>query len=572
MKNTFFSIAILFPVVMLNPERVMPNLFRHLCRHLVFIFFGAGLFQHPVFSQENEKRVKSEIKQVTVFLYGASVTGSGSAALDAGAQELVFENLSPFIDANSIEVKGEGAFTILAVTFRTNYLNTQTKPKEIKQLEDSLESLQLKLSVQQNLRNVYENEESMLLANKNIGGQNTGVNSAELEKVANILRTRLTDLNSKEMECSLKEKKLNEQIAKVQNQLNELNVKRNKNTGEIIVSVTAASPVNAKLSITYNVSNAGWSPVYELRSAGSNAPAQLEYRANIWQNTDADWKNVKLIVSTGNPSQGGTKPMLNPWWLSFYTPVKYKPYSGEGKKTQMQMPSAAMEAPSSTVTKEENIVAADYSSSYTQVLESQTTVEYEISIPYNIPSDNKPHAVSIQNLTIPATYRYYCAPKLDPDAFLLAKVTGWDKYNLLSGNMNIFFEGTFVGKSYLDTRTTSDTLDISLGRDKNVVVKRTLLKDFSDKKIIGLNKKETRTYEISIRNKKKQEIEIDIEDQIPLSTSNEIEVEALETLGAKYDKEKGLLQWNMKLASGEEKKFRLGFSVKYPKDKVISNL
>jgi uncharacterized protein (TIGR02231 family) len=532
------------------------------------------LLSISVFSQENEKKVKSEIKQVTVFLSGASVNNVGSVNIEAGQSDLVFEGLSPNIDANSIEAKGEGVFTILAVSSRMNYLNNQPKGKEIKQLEDSLETVQMKISIQQNQRSVFESEESMLLANKNIGGQNTGINSAELEKVANILRTRLMDLNTKEMECTIKEKKLGEEIAKIQGQLNELNAKRNISTGEIVVSVTAQSAVSAKLSITYNVNSAGWSPIYDLRATDSDSPVKLEYHASIWQNTGVDWKNVKLTVSTGNPSQGGTKPTINPWWLGFYNPNYYKE---EGRvRGNRAAPAAAYDASkninSVSETTAGTIQLAESSSDYTQVSESQTNVAYDISIPYNIASDNKPHSVSIQSLTIPATYRYYCAPKLDPDAFLLAKVTGWDKYNLLSGNMNVFFEGTFVGKSFLNTRTTNDTLDISLGRDKNVVVQRTLLKEFSEKKIIGLNKKESRSYEVSVRNKKKAEIEIDIEDQMPLSTNSVIEVEVLETGGAKYDKEKGLLQWSLKVASGEEKKFRFGFSVKYPKDKVLSNL
>ena len=528
-----------------------------------------------LFAQENEKKVKSEIKNVTVFLSGASVTSAGSTSIDAGPQDLVFENLSPFIDGSSIEAKGEGAFTILAVSFRTNYLNTQPKSKEIKQFEDSLEALQLKIQVQENMHNVYENEESMLLANKNIGGQNTGVNAAELEKIANILRMRLTDLNTKEMECSLKEKKIGEEINKIQSQLNEINAKRNKNTGEVVVSISSQAVMNAKLTITYNVYNAGWTPIYDLRAKDSNSPVQLEYRANVWQSTGVDWKNVKLNISTGNPSVNGTKPAVNPWWLSFYSPYNYKnkEYSKKAFDDKAGYFAAPAAADGLISTKDsQKVEEANYSYNYVTASENAVTVEYEISIPYNIPADSKPHSVSIQSLNIPASYRYYCAPKFDPDAFLLAKITGWDKYNLLSGNLNIFFEGTFVGKSYLDTKTTSDTLDISLGRDKNVVVMRTMLKDFCDKKIIGLNKKETRTYEIGIRNKKKSEIEIEIADQLPLATSNEIEVEALETGGAKYDKEKGLLSWNIKAATGEEKKFRFSFSVKYPKDKVLSNL
>lgn len=539
------------------------------------ILFSLLILPAIVFSQNAEKKVRSEIKHVTVYLSGASVNNTATANVDAGQSDLVFENLAAGVDVNSISAKGEGPFTILSVSFRHNYLANQPKSKEIVQLEDSLEGLQLKISTQQSLRSVYESEESMLLANKNIGGQNTGVSSVELEKIANILRTRLVDLNNKQMECSLKEKKLNEEIVKVQNQLSQLNAKRNVSTGEIVVSVSADAAVpNAKFSLTYNVHNAGWTPIYDLRAADSKSPVKLEYRASIWQNTGVEWKNVKLSVSTGNPSQGGTKPTIMPWWLSFYNPnygLRTKDAGGRQSK-QMELLSAPASIAIAESTTGMDYEAAQSSADYTTVSESQTTVLYDISIPYNIASDNKPHSVSIQNFTIPASYRYYCAPKLDPDAFLLAKITGWDQYNLQSGNMNVFFEGTFVGKSYLDTRSTNDTLDISLGRDKNVVVQRTNLKEFTEKKIIGLNKKESRSYEIVVRNKKKQEIEIDIEDLIPLSTSNEIEIEALETGGAKFNKEKGLLQWSMKVASGEEKKFRFGFSVKYPKDKVLSNL
>lgn len=524
-----------------------------------------------VSANENETKVKSDIKEVTVFLNGASVTSVGNALLDSGSNDLVFEDLSPLVDVNSIQAKGEGNFTILAVTFHTNYLNNQPKPKEIKVLEDSLEALQMKIDIQKNIRSVYESEESLLLSNKNIGGANTGVNAAELEKIANILRTRLTEIKSKVLESRIKEKKLNEEIAKVNSQLVELNARRNKNTGEIIVTVSAKAPGSAKILLTYNVFNAGWVPNYDIRATDSSSPIKLDYRANVFQNTGVDWKNVKLTLSTGNPSQSGIKPLLSPWWLSFYNPNNYR-YE---KPNQKSAPSSARSEDAYNASPRDNEseeVQADYSSSYTEVSEGQTNIQYEITIPYDIPGDSRYHSVSIQTHNLPASYKYYCAPKLDMDAFLLAKITSWDQYNLISGEANIFFEGTFVGKSYLNTLTTSDTLDISLGRDRNVVITRNMLKDFSDKKIIGLNKKETKTFEISVRNKKKQEIEIEIEDLSPLTTNSEIEIELLESSGASYDKTNGKLTWQTKLSPAETKKFKFSYSVKYPKDKVISNL
>jgi uncharacterized protein (TIGR02231 family) len=169
-----------------------------------------------------------------------------------------------------------------------------------------------------------------------------------------------------------------------------------------------------------------------------------------------------------------------------------------------------------------------------------------------------------------ATYEYYCAPKLNNDVFLIAKASGWDKYNIIPGEMNLFFEGTYVGKSYIDTRVTTDTLDLSLGIDKSISVKREKLVDFSSAKILGLNKKETFAYSISVRNKKKQSIDILIEDQLPISSDKDIEVEAMEISNANFDKDYGKCSWKFQLKPAETKTLKLSYSVKYPKDKQIN--
>jgi uncharacterized protein (TIGR02231 family) len=206
---------------------------------------------------------------------------------------------------------------------------------------------------------------------------------------------------------------------------------------------------------------------------------------------------------------------------------------------------------------------------FTEVVEAPTSIEFNIAIPYTIPSDGKHHMVDLQNFTFPASYEYYAAPKIDRDAFLIARVTGWEERNLLSGEMNLFFEGTFVGKSYLDVRNTKDTLDLSLGRDQNIVITREDLKDFSSRKIIGFNREEIRTWEISLRNMKNAPVNITLEDQFPLSTNKEIEIKHLETAGAQFQEDSGKLVWRLTLDPAQTEKYRLSFSVKYPKNKII---
>ena len=201
--------------------------------------------------------------------------------------------------------------------------------------------------------------------------------------------------------------------------------------------------------------------------------------------------------------------------------------------------------------------------------ENQTAIEFEIKIPYTILSDNKSITAEMDSYELPAQYEYFSIPKVDKDAFLLAYVRDWEKYNLLEGEANIFFENSFVGKTILDTRAMSDTLNISLGRDKNVQVKREKIKDFSTKKFLGSKKEETRVWKTTIRNNKKQNINMVLFDQIPVSTSQEIEVISENLSGGKLNKENGEVKWNFELKPTEKKEIELKYIVKYPKDKNL---
>jgi uncharacterized protein (TIGR02231 family) len=168
-----------------------------------------------------------------------------------------------------------------------------------------------------------------------------------------------------------------------------------------------------------------------------------------------------------------------------------------------------------------------------------------------------------------ALYEYYCAPKLDADAFLTAKILHWDEYNFLEGEASLFFEGKYIGKSILDTRNTTDTLTLSLGRDGNVLVKREKKKDYSSRQFVGSNQKIVFSYEISIRNKKAQPITIVIVDQIPVANDKDISVDKLEDSNADYDDESGLLQWKKAISAGKTELINLRYAVRYPKSNRI---
>jgi len=207
---------------------------------------------------------------------------------------------------------------------------------------------------------------------------------------------------------------------------------------------------------------------------------------------------------------------------------------------------------------------------YISVTDNTLNVVFDIDTPYDVPTNGKEQTATLQTLDVATLYQHYAVPKLDEDAYLLAEVPGWEKLNLLPGEANIIFENTYVGKSFIDPKATADTLNLTVGHDKRVVIKREKLVDYSSVKFLGNNKQQKFTYEITAKNNKNETVNLLLKDQYPLSTNKDIEVELLETSDAEVNKDIGLLNWKIQLAPGEVKKIRFAYSVKYPKDKMLN--
>jgi uncharacterized protein (TIGR02231 family) len=523
---------------------------------------------------QSEKTVKSDIKSVTVFLNRAQVSNTAQVYLPAGGSTLTFEELSTKIDKQSIQVSAKGSVTIMAVKHQINYLKNQTKAKKIKTLEDSLGYYTDRLTQAQAQRKVLEREEEMILSNKSIGGDGIGVSAQKLKEVADYFRNRLTEIQTGYFQTDKTILDLNQRINRLRAQITEANRDANKPTSEVVVTVDAAAPTTATFELNYIVIDAGWTPIYDLRAKDAQSPIQLSYKANVYQNTGVDWKDVKVTLSTGNPTQSGVKPELSVWYVNFFNPYN----STARNKNRGRYEDAKRTTPSSTageMEKAEDVSVADEEvaltiADKTVVSESAFATEFEISVPYTILSDGKPQLVDIKNYDVKTTYEYSVVPKMDFDAFLMAKMTGWEEYNLLSGPANVYFEGTFVGETYLDAQNVKDTLAISLGRDKKIVVKRTKVQDLSSKKFIGSNVKEELGFEINIRNNKREAVTITIEEQIPISKDAQIEVELISAEKAYVNQTTGKVTWKLTLKANETQKLLLKYSLKYPKSRQIS--
>lgn len=515
-----------------------------------------------VFAEEDRVVRNSDVKEVTIYLNMAKVTRSGSIQLNAGRQLIVFPSLSPYADAQSLQVSGKGDFSILSTRYELNYLAGMAEIPELRKLEDSLEVLQYQLEVLLNRKSVLNEEQSLLLANKTIGGTNTGLNSRELELVADIFKRRLTKVKDDLLDVSQKEKKQREKIQKVQSQVNTFRQKKDQPSGSVIIEADARTPVNAAFEISYLVSNVSWSPYYEIRANESEKDISLNFKAAVRQTTGEDWKKTKVKLTSYNPSSGNYKPELFPWYLRFQE-YKFKTALSRAESISVPMMEGAKKMEDNTV---------GYMNELVEVSQSNIFSSYDISIPYDVNADGKEVMMLIQKSKLPSSVMHYAVPKQENDVFVLASITGWQDLNLLPGKAGIYYESAYTGETYLNPAESSDTLQIPLGRDRSVVIKRELMKDFSSNQLIGSNRTRTFTYEFTIKSLKSKAITLWMEDQLPVSQEKDIEVKSLELSGGDFDKETGIIKWKMELKPGEQIKKRLSFSVKHPKDKPVSGL
>ncbi|MFN3876173.1 MAG: DUF4139 domain-containing protein, partial [Flavobacteriales bacterium] len=491
------------------------------------MFFSASAITLAI-----EKPVASRIAEVKVFLSGAQVTRTASATVPAGGSVLVFTGLAQGLDPQSIQVTGKGGYQILSVNHRINHLAESPKKKEIEELQARIKKLEKDWAYEKAMQDVWVNEEQLLNKNSAIGGQQSGITAAQLTAVNDYVRQRLIAIKTNWLAQQEKLTALQQEKEKLVQQMQQHQAQVPRPTGEVVVEISSTVEVSGSFVLSYFVGGAGWLPAYDLRAKDVGQPIELLMKAQVTNNTGEDWSKVALRLSSGNPTLGGVMPSLNPWTLHTYQPRMLESISirSRGSRGRGDAPMAAPGAMDGDMRLKEEEAASSIVA--TSVAFRTTTVEFVIEAPFTIPADGAAHTVGVKSHSIAASYRHYATPKLDKDAFLYARTTGWEDLSLLPGRANVFFEGTFVGESYLQLDQPKDTLDISLGRDKGVVIERTKRKATNEKTIVGGKRTLTIGWDITVRNTKGSAIDLELRDQWPLSPQSEIEVKLEEKGGA----------------------------------------
>ncbi len=526
---------------------------------IISLFIPASFFSQIM--------VKSEVKEATVFSNKAQITRVESVKLDKGNNMVKFLGLENSISSNTIQVSGTNGITVLSNVVKTETTLKSQQPRNIRILLDSIAVIKRSEALLYKEVKNLEFEKNAILYNKSANGTNSGFNLDNMIDLAEYYRNNLNKLDAMIYDKNI-------EVTKAREVKRELNVRLNKlgykaRTTVMTIEVISDKVQTVSMKLVYVANNIGWTPFYEIKTNGIGSNVKAICKAKIYQNSTVDWKNVALTLSTTSPTNVGTLPTVHPWVLRFQS--DRRKYKSKGKSQNQYFNASPQSNRAYTQSVETAAYDSKSMSNYTVATDNMVSREFNISLPYSINGSNGKAAVELETFDMPANYLYYAAPKYNCNVFLIANITKWEQYNFLPGSANLFLEGTFVGTTFINPNATEDTMSLVLGIDKNIVITREKIKDFSRNALLGGKKKVDMGIQITVKNKKNVEIELMMEDQVPISSDDAIEISIKDISGAKKEDDTGKLTWKTKLKAGDSKIYKIKYEVKYPKNKPLSN-
>ncbi|MDM1368793.1 DUF4139 domain-containing protein [Myroides marinus] len=528
--------------------------------------------QKPVFTQ-------ASLESARVYFNSAELTHKAKVKLPKGTSELVITNVADYLNESSIQIGSISDVTVMSIQYSNRYVEEYDSAVDsplIKPVKDSIKLIKAEIKKLSNALNVENKTIDLLDKNQNVGGEN-GTTTAEVMKMVDYYKTKRLQLVTEVDKLTEKKEVLEIKLSNLESKLAFNEGKDEKaSKGKLIIQVMNDKEGDVPFQIKYLTQSASWKPFYDLRVDKINSPVKVVYKADVKQNSGIDWRGVNLSLTSGVANQSNVIPTWRTWFLD-YRNVNYGQYGkAVGIGAKKISPSAMLDVSDSYETKDyaksdKSVVYETKNiSDYTQVNESQLNVSFDISIPYTILSNGKSHSVSLNDFSIPAEYKYYVAPKLDLNAYLVATITDYGNYNLLAGEANVIFDGVYVGKTILNPANTEEEMKLNMGKDPKVTVTRTLMKDKSGTKVLSSKKTQNFVYDITVRNNKSEQVVIQVEDQYPLSNNTSIEIELTDTSSGVVDTEKGLVKWDLKLKANETKTLRFGYQVRSDKNQNLN--
>jgi uncharacterized protein (TIGR02231 family) len=564
----------------------MKNLFSRMLMLMIFIACNQTSLQ----AAPNKKTYKANVDRATIYRSGATLFISQDINLLPGMNEIVFDGVAASMDQNSVMAYGNGNFTITEAHYFPFYVEAVKDTskqasrirKQLKFCVDSINEFQFKLDETSARIATLELEKQLLTSNRYIKGETKKDSLSIFKEAVEFMRSRMTlitaDIFKLKREQSFWQEKMNALNARYQ-QLNETLSLVGNGNGEtnlkhqIVVSIMAEVAGPANVAVSYFISQAGWLPMYDIKAFGNKSKLELVQHAKVWQQSGIDFSNVGITLSTGNPGLAFNRPDLQPWVLDIRKKQKQVAVVDQSAMSSVEVLAKKSRAGSYNEQRTESDDVKDlvlYADDYTDKNVSAILAEYQIKLKYDLASGNIPISLLIGKSELNSELEYYCAPKLDQSVYLQAKVTGWEEMNLIPAQARIYFDGSYSGKINFDPQSIGDTLQIDLGKDPAWVITRKKTKEKTTDKVLQDQKIVQYAYQIQVRNAKAISAKLIVEDQIPLSKNENIEVKLLSSTKAIENTETGILRWELDVKSRETKKLEFSYEVKHGSNVLLS--
>lgn len=527
-------------------------------------------------AQSAPLQAKSRIAAVTVFSDRAQVTREATLALKAGTNLVTFDNLPLLMADESLraEGKGGGRARISGITVKNVFLD-RTQEKRVREIEDEIAALTRKVESIEARRKALASQRAFIDSIRVGWSERISKelalgkpSAAELGEAAKFVGDNVGKIEEQLYDAEAAKRPLTDRIAALKKELEQSRADRMKEVRSVQVAIEAERDMRFDLDLSYLVSQASWEPTYDVRLSADGKDAELTYRAQVWQKTGEDWPGVKLSLSTASPEVGGGAPELSPWHISLYEPPR--PVAYQSRMKEMMAPAPAGMAVMGSAMPEYGADQFEPALPLSaEVAQGQTSVLFQVVQPVDIPADGTRSGSVIALESVPVTAEYVSVPKLSPRVYLKSTVLNKTPYPLLAGEVNIFNDAVFGGKSQLKTVASGEEFDLYFGSDDQIKVKRDVTKIRKKAGLIGSN---SVTYRLSmeLENFKKRSVTVSLLDQQPLPGNAEIKVN-LEDVAPKptETKEDGTIVWKVDLAPGEKKKVAYDLVIEYPKGRDL---
>ena len=269
-----------------------------------------------VMTKAVEKQTAS-INKVTVFTNGAQVERSKSVILVSGEQVVTFTGFSPYMDKKSLQVKAKGHLTILGISERTAHPDSVAQVKKLRAAEDDVKAVEHRIQQTKDEQEMLTAQLELVKINCSVAGRTVATPLANIKELNAYYAQQVLSVKKRSQELEEQLQKLNDELKRKQDTCDSIAKQKLNSVTEIDVKVDAKQTGRADFDITYYVKNAGWFPSYDIRSNSTKEPLQLSYKANIYQNTKEEWKNVPVTLSSSNPNRSNVAPQLKTYWLDY---------------------------------------------------------------------------------------------------------------------------------------------------------------------------------------------------------------------------------------------------------------